>query len=478
MKKFVGLVVILAALILGSYYGMGIATERTVKANLDRVNQSKGVFVNVTDYKRGWFTSTATLDWKFQVPEHVVKTANGQSQTVPAQEYQMPMALTIYHGPVIFANNTVKFGMGYAHTDLALPAQYNQQFGEHFSPDSTKPELDLSLFVSYLNNSTIETAIPAFKLIAKEGNGQFEWLGFNSNVSVSSNQDKIKGDALIDGIQFSKDTVKGVVGEITTEYDMHRVADNMYLGDFNLSFPSLVINDKDQKVFELDNLAMQTSSDIENGLFNSHFQMSLDTVFAHGKTYGPGSVEMALRNLDGDVLISINNQAQQLQGSEQQQQQAILALIPEIPKLFSKGAEFEISTLTFKMPQGTIEGNMLVSLPQGDNSNPFEMLQKIHGNGKLQIPAEVVKQVLDTTNQQRITAQQAQQAQQAPADGSSAATPDSAPQVSQMTSAQLAAMTQSGLIVQQGSDYVIELNLDQGKLSVNGQPFNPAMVKF
>ena len=39
-------------------------------------------------------------------------------------------------------------------------------------------------------------------------------------------------------------------------------------------------------------------------------------------------------------------------------------------------------------------------------------------------------------------------------------------------------MEQNGLIVAQGSDYVTEVNLEKGKFTVNGKPFDPAMLKF
>ena len=47
MKKLIGLVVIIAALVLGGYYGMGLVTERTLKKNVAIINQSNCLFVDV-----------------------------------------------------------------------------------------------------------------------------------------------------------------------------------------------------------------------------------------------------------------------------------------------------------------------------------------------------------------------------------------------------------------------------------------------
>lgn len=487
MKKLAGLVVILAALVLGGYYVMGIATERTVKHNLDTVNQSNGLNVVVAEYNRGWFTSFAILNWTMQVPERVVKSADGQSQVVPAQNYTMKMPLTVYHGPFIFADKTVKFGLGYARSDIHIPAEYNQQFNATFTGDSTQPVLDISFFVNYLNNSQIDLTVPEFKLVAKQG-GQLDWMGMNSSVNVTSDADKVEGKFTIVGLLFNKDDMKAVLGNIISDYNLHQTSNGLYLGDASISMPSLVVTKKDDKLFELSKFEVYTSSDINDGLFSTHFKSSIQKIIANGKNFGPGSLEISLRNLDAEVLARINQQINTTQhGTDTEKQQAMLAMLPEIPKLFSKGAEFELSELSFAMPQGTIEGNLLITLPAGDTSNPFMMLQKVEGKGKVKIPADVIKLVLNEMNKQKVVAQTAAQPAPATADSTSTSVAtaqpagsiaDTANQAVTMTEAQLTAMLESGFIVKEGNYYVLEVAFVQGNLSVNGKPFTPAMVKF
>lgn len=490
MKKITGLIIILAVLILGGYYGMGVLTERTIGKNIEVIDQSNGLYAEIEQYHRGLFSSEAKIKWRLHVPERVIKDANGQMQTLPAQDYNMEMPLTVNHGPVIITKSRIRFGFGYAEAVFPFPAEYIDQFNSQFSDQSVKPQLDLSIFVNYLNESTVDFKVPAFNLIAKEGNGRFEWLGMNAMTIMSSGMKKIAGKVAFDGFNASKDDTKMTVTNVQSDYDLHETPAGLYLGDANFTLPSFNVFVKDQKMFNIDDLVVNSDSDIEQHLFNTHFTVALRSVLANGQNYGPGDLEVVLRNLDADVLAQINQQAAAMQnGNDVQRQQAMLAMLPELPKLLSKGAEFEISKLNVTIPQGQIEGNLYVTLPKGENANPFESIQKVQGKAKLKVPAATVKQIMQQSVLQQIAKQPELQqilAQQLRANqtASQGATQANQPaltveQIAVMQAdKQINALLQSGVIIVQGTDYMVEVSLEQGKFNVNGKPFDSTMLKF
>lgn len=534
MKKLIGLVVIVAVLVLGGYYGMGLVTERTLKRNVDVINQSNGLFVDVEQYDRGWFTSTAVLNWRLHIPERLVKDQNGQSTAVPAQDHKIQMPLTIYHGPIIYTGSGVRFGLGFAHSDLVMPPKYAQKFTNLFTAQSDQPKLRLSIFVNYLNNSRLHIGLPAFKLIAKQGGDRLQWYGMDSDFSVSSNLKNIDGSVIIDGASLIKNKMKATLGKVSSDYNLHQTDSGLYLGAAGLSLPSLVVAENDQKILELEQFGLRSNSDIEDGLFSSYFKTSLDKLTVRNKIYGPAILEMSIKNLDAEVLASINEQANKMQQgqTDSERQQALFSLLPQLPKLFSKGAQFEISKLSLAMPEGAIEGDMLVSLPKGDTGNPFQLLQKVQGRGKLKVPAQVLKDFVVLSIKQKLISQptmeqaMVQQMQdnndptqtppaQTPATASAQtaapATPAVAPsqtaasaqpqasvpadqanqdqskpmtvadieqQAQAQTQQKLSMLVQTGLLSLQGNEYVIEVSFLQGQLSINGKPFNPAMLQF
>ena len=503
MKKFLGLVIVLAALVLGSYYGMGLITERTLEKNIEIINQSNGLFVDIEHYNRGWYSSTAVLNWRFHTPERVSKNSNGESTTIAAKDYKIQMPITIYHGPIIYSDTGVMFGLGYVRSDVAIPQEYAEKFSNTFTPESTKPKLSLSLFVNYLNNSNLHMDLPAFKLISKQGGDVFEWDGMKSHISASSNLRNINGGFTIDGAGLTKNKVKVTLGKVFSNYNLHQTDEGIYLGNASLSLPSLVVTDNAQKILDIEQFTVSSSSDIQSGLFNSQFTTSLDKVTAHDKVYGPARLEMSIKNIDAQALAELNTEANKIQqGPDAERQQALLAMIPALPKLFSKGAQFEVSKLSLVVPEGTIEGNLLLSLPNGDTGNPFQLLQKIMGHGILKVPATMLKGLMTVSARQKLlsqpTLQQAMVQQMKNNDSEQAKigeTPSNPAQenqeqskpmtvvdVEQQATAQadqeLSNMVKSGLITLQGTEYVIEVNLAQGQLSVNGKPFTPAMMQF
>jgi len=484
MKKIAGLIIILAVLILGGYYGMGVLTEDTIKKNITVINKSNGIFAQVEQYNRSWFDSDAQIKWRLHVPERVVVGEDGKSQTMPAQDFQMDMPVKIHHGPFIYADNQLRFGMGYAQTNFALPQQYEKKFDEMFSKDSTKPKLDLSIFVNYLNKSTVELSLPSFKLVSKDGNGNFDWLGMNSTTKMSPNMSELEGEIIINGMKMSKDNTKVNLGKVSSDFELHRTPAGLYIGNASFSLPSFDVTINDKKMFEISDFGLSSDSDIKDSLFSTHFNVELKSVIANGLSYGPGELEITLRNLDADVIADINNQASAMQnGSEADRQKAMMSMLPELPKLFSKGAEFEISKLNLKIPEGVIDGHMLVSLPKGENSNPFELIQKIQGNAKLTMPKAVVKQLMEQSLMQQMSKQpELQQAliqqlnsQQTPQANQPAPTPEQL--VAMQSDKQIAMLEQNGIISAQGTDYVIEVSLEQGKFMINGKPFDPSMLK-
>ncbi len=504
MKKTLGIAVLLVVVVLGGYFSTGLITERTLKKNLKILNQTNGFSVELMAYHRGLFKSTADVTWQMQTPEKVVKEANGQSVVVPPKFYSFDMPLIIHHGPVMLENGHIRFGLGAAEGKFLLPKKYAEEFSERFSSKSTKPELSIKLFVSYLNKTHLEAELPAFQLLTKNDNSQFEWLGMDGDLRFSPESTHVQGHFNLEGLRVIGKKFRIILNKMKSAYDVHKAENGLLLGKASLSLPVFQVADKEHTELELKQLELNSKSTLENDLYGSSFHASFASMASRGDTYGPAELDVAIKKLDAHVLAEINRHVNQLQQSDTvggQAQQLLLSLLPESPKLVSKGAVFEVSTLKLGLPEGgAIEGAVEIVFPQSVDS-PLQILPKITGTGHLNVPAGFVKTLLVRSFKRQLMREHEESlAEGAYTDASKQsltptvlnakpsateekkASPVTLAELNQQAvqhaDQKLADLIQMGALQAKGADYVVELKLSSGRLLVNGHPFHSGMLSF
>jgi len=326
--------------------------------------------------------------------------------------------------------------------------------------------------------------------MSKEGNNSAEWLGLSGDIDVSSDLKSISGGFRLDGIKVLKDKMNGELGKITSDYALHKTDDGLYVGYANLLVPSLITKEDGKTVFDVSQFKMHTENSVDNGLFESDFKTSVDRVLAKDKQYGPGLLELSVKNLDAKVLARLNAQTNKIKHtSGAERQQTMFAMLPDVPKLLAQGATFEISALKLTVPEGDIDGHFTMALPKTEAINPFQIMQQIEGNGKFVVPSAIVKRIVAESLKQKNTAQNSLQGAVLPEVNKNKSVQDSKePTASDTANAdqhaladadtKLAALVQSKILVVDGQNYQLEFHLSKGKLTVNGQPFDPGTFKF
>ena len=489
MKKIIGLVIIIVALVLASYYGMGYLTERTLKKDFARINQNNGMSVDVKYYQRALFSANAMLHVHLHIPERSVTNASGETTMLDAEDYDLDIPLTIYHGPIIFADSNIRFGFGYAVTDISLPPNLTEKFNNLFTNDSNKPQLHFALFVNYFNDTYLDVNIPKFTLNAKQGNNHVEWLGLLSQVKLSPNLVDVDGNINLTGINVSKEQNKISLGKISSKYDLHMDTIGLYIGTADFDLQSMQIFSGNVKLLEIDNFQLKSSSDIKDNLFNSSANLSLTKYMNDGYEYGPGYFDIAVKNIDAKTLVDLNQKLNTMQQSAPDWQQGLFLVFSELPKLFAHGTELEIKRLNLIMPEGELSGNLLLNVPANKANNPFQVIQSLQGTAHLQIPTEIVKNLISimvkhnlqaSVNLQQAMIQQLQKTQNKSNStvNSNVDTIGLEQMVASQTNQKLQALQESGLLVLKDNYYIIDINLKDGQFIINGKPFDASMFPF
>jgi len=346
-------------------------------------------------------------------------------------------------------------------------------------------------------SSSIQAKIPAFELVAKDNKGIINWLGLVSTVHFSSNLDKVQGDTIISGLNIKGPKGDATVGKLESTYNATMADEGLWVGYGDFKFPSLDVTQSGQKLFQLNNFEIKSNSSIDDGLFEQTVDISLGKIVIDGKEYGPGELNLALRKLDAKVMVELNKQLQALsQVDEQQRAMMAFSLLAELPKLFAHGASFDISKMSFSLPQGIVDATLHVSVPAGKNINPMMLMKQVVAKANLQAPKSIVKQLASNYIMQQMMRQQmmqhviAEQMKNQQAQGSDNQTQQTSTaqpmqlsptemqkKAEEVVEAQLSHILQAGILMQDSDNYKVDADLKDGQFMLNGKPFNPEMLK-
>lgn len=495
MKKGLVGIVTLLVLVLASYFGTGMLIERHIREDLKLLNQTSSVQVDLDDYKRGLLTSTGNLTVNIHVPERE-STSGGVK---PPQDFSHSTPLVIHHGPFIFAKDSPIFGLGYAKAKVELPKELVDKMKESIDVAESMPVMDVTFFLSYLTNSELKVSVPPFKMQGKgKQEGKFSWLGLNSQFNVTAKGKSVIGDTTIDGLTFSSPMISGSIGKLVTNYHVTLSDSGLWLGKGDFSFPSMEVTQNGKKKIELVDLKGDSKASVADGLFKQVTQISMNKLSIDNQNYGPANLNISIRKLDANVLAEINKEVSKINDADDKERQRMMfSLLPKLMALVAKGAELEISDVYFVMPQGKVEANAKVSMPEGQVQNPMMLMQKITANALVKVPKALVKDALSTVlskkmqskkMMQQVLAEQMQhQNQSSPSDATTTTPSTTTPvqltpeqmqtQVTTKVDQQLASLVQAGVLVEEGDYYRVKFDFNNAQLTVNGKPFNPAMLR-
>lgn len=356
--------IMIASLLSVTYYVAGVRAEKELYAFIDSANHLSNLTISADNYQRGWLKSTVHIRAILHRPEQ--------------QDVSFSFNTAIYHGPIIIAHHNLVFGLGYARAEVPLPDEALSQFNTLFAHNSSQPILIVSFLLKYNTHASITLGLPPFELFAKEGNAEMHWMGLMSDWQVSPQLSHITGNLVFNGALFKEGDVNGNIGPLNLTYDIDNKDNKRLSGKAVLNFKSLQIQSGDQLPLDIDGFQISSKHYFEDNSMNASLKLDVSRVTFQGIDYGPGTLNLALQNVDAIAFNQIQ-QVLKTAGSsdlgEAQQQMVWLSLLPELPKLFRQGTVFEVKQFQLSMPQGLIFATAKITAPQKINENAENLLQ-------------------------------------------------------------------------------------------------------
>ena len=458
MKKRITVLIPLILILLISYFLIGWLVHRTLTQQVEALPQNQLLSLTLKDYQQGWFASSANLLFKMHVPKQQIKQTDGQINAQPPADMSMEFPLRIDHGPLIWTKYGIRFGLGQV---------------------STQPETRYSILVNYLNQSVIQFSLPGFTMQNKTSEAKdsfiLHWQGADLRFCVSSAVDKITGYMHLNGMHFESKAVNFKLGKIIHNFAVDYQPPGLWLGKADFSLPEIEVKAEQAPVFELKDLNVQIQTGQDDQGLNTEFGFDVERIKVQDKNYGPGDLQVEILHLNTEAMAKINQLQMKLLNEAPPSNLTLLAIIAELPKLISNGARLKVMH-KFVIPQGKISANLSMTLPkQTAGQSPEQWAAQVQGQGQVKAPAALVRELL-IVSLNKTQPQQQSQPQTDRVEQAVEQSPVVSVNPSQQADSLLAKWTKEGILTQDQQDYVINFEIKNREIMVNGQRFSPAML--
>jgi uncharacterized protein YdgA (DUF945 family) len=464
VKKTALVIAIAALAALGaSPWWLGARAERLYRSELASWSQPGQVRIEILEYRRGWLRSEARIR---VVLESLEAAAAAQGETRLAGWSRLLQTDRIHHGPLPLVGAALGLG-GYrpalAVIDSAVGLEADASEGAEPTP-FLKARTVLGFrgtAVSALRSDPVEAAVPLGTVRWEGMSGAIEWPG----------DARAAGTLESPGFSLAAEGTDVRLQAIEASFDLHRGVEGLVLGDYSVSAGRMAGSWAEGGSFSLDGLTAETSAFAAGEVVHGSTSLAVEAIAAGGETFGPASLDLAVRNLDARSVArwqALGGEMQRLA----EDPEALTALLERegralAPALLSRSPEVEITALRFRGPDGEVSARAGLSFDgvgPVDLDAPRTLLPRIRAQAEAKVPAALALRLALPQGERQVAAQEA-------AGRWRAQSPEERAQRVEKTAAQLlAGLVAQGLLEFDGGYYAVAARWAEGGLAVNGMP--------
>lgn len=471
MRSVLIVVVLLIVLaLLGLPWWFGIQAEKTYNDIVSTYSGTSGVSIEETSYEKGWLKSTARTVF-------VIK--NGEADIIKFEESD-----TIYHGP--FPVQAVLSGragltpvMAVIDSKLvAVPVADSE-----FSPLIKKlPPANLLTRLSLDGGGITDITVPVVETAEGEGGEKLKWEGLTGDVNFSPGFKDVDTELKSAGLNISgKDSVFSVSGVDLISRIRYVGPENKYpVGDIDFKVAGITVGSKkdesgEYQTFSVTDIELKGNSTESGGNLNSTHSLGFRELEAGGKKYGPGGYELAIRNIDMESWIKIQELLKKNQNApqtEEQKQVFMAELMQIVPGLIKKSPEIEITRLNIVTSEGSIDGHLKISVdgtgmddPQ-IASNPLFLVTAIKADAGLSVTKPLLETIITDYKKEEIADDFREADDEIPP-------PDEIDGMAkEEMQDEIKGLLDQGVITESDSGYEMKASYEMGQITLNGQPLD------
>lgn len=420
MKKstLAGLIILLCVLAwAGGSYVLGGQMRNIYRSSLEGVD-TWGIFslAAADDYRRGLLSSQARTQVDLNLPR-------GEGAGSPTS-VQLVFAHKFHHGPLPGGFSLP--ALAEVETRLAevrLDGVDAEGFFEHF------PELEAAVAVTRVAfDGSARSRLRIPPLERHDSEGVLKWQGLKIEAVTEPAGQALKGTVEMPGLEFLAEGSRIELGGIRGEFDLTETLPWIYVGHSKMNLDGLQLEFPDgengrRRSFGIKAGRVTLDSRYEGERLHYRESLEVARLGMDDEFFGPLSVAIELRNLDGRALSDFMGQFQEAgrELAEVDPESRLIRLLPlygELAmKLLAGGPELRIERLHLVAPNGEVRGGGRLGFAgePGFFWGDFgALLQQVEAAVELEAHEDLVRSVLAETMRAELQAQAAAQAEYGP----------------------------------------------------------------
>lgn len=465
MKKTASVMALIILLLGVTPFGFGFWVEQRVHEMLGQMSASTQVSHRLIRAERGWFNSTyeVVVEFTGEAAERFRHRPDGQAGD--PRPLSLTLLNTVHHGPLPFITGGALPGPALAAIDtriIAVAGEALEQEADNGIAYSILTRLD------FAGGSSSHARIPPLQRRLNGGQTQIDWQGLQGELHYDPAGRRVVAEFLARALVVEDDNGRLEMGDWGMALDLTEVVEHIAVGEASFSLALLDFANKQQpdKGFHLQGLSLNSHSSAADEVLHSQADMQLQKITGDGRQFGPGSLSIALRNLDIDAVSGINRQLRQLQEQAVPQEQMGMMLgatiLSKLPQILRQRPELELAGFRLDTGEGIINGSGKVSIDSSNPAvlaNPMMIREAIVAEVLLQIPAPVLQTIQVLQLEKELAATGLYTAEQI----SSLAAARARQKVEMLVA--------NRVLEKADGHYRFSASMSQGQVMVNGRPF-------
>ena len=466
MKTGILVVVVLLLVVAAAPFGFGYWAEARLSDLYAEMSDNGAMGIDVVKTDRGWFQTSSEA--VFQVRGDIARKYEEYQRNAGAEVEPLRCTVRsqIHHGPIPLVDDTKP---AVAAVDSALVA------GPHCKSLQDRLKLSVRTWLHFDGGGVSHISTPEQSVSADGGHGLVHWHGLDADIRFNREFERVRMDVTSPGIDLSDETADVSVRELRWRSDIAEGLEGLDLGSFDFTVASLEVTPKtgDALKTTLSQMALRGSSaEADNATVDSEVSLRAERLSAGDLEFGPAHYVLALRNMDAEAMAKITAAIADARRKNLPEQQAgmlvgatLLGLLPDILK---KGPVLEISEFSIASPQGSAQGAARLTIDTSDPAvfqNPLLLTQALVLDASFEVPEALLVALAERSiakevaslgagySDEQITAMARMRVRQG------------------MSSAQ----AQQWFVLDEGV-YRLELQMDQGRMTLNGRAVQPGAL--